>query len=117
MRPFRLPNRVLRAKNRVFGSNLDSNRVSGVWPKTEKIICINGMERWQSGRSHRTRNAAYGQPYRGFESLPLRQRPVRSRPIPSDIVTINPDLIGTSRTFSSGQVRCRLLPTSFLAYV
>jgi hypothetical protein len=21
---------------------------------------------------HRTRNAAYGQPYRGFESLPLR---------------------------------------------
>src|SRR5262249_29382497 len=31
-------------------------------------------ERWQSGRSHRTRNAAYGQPYRGFESLPLRHR-------------------------------------------
>src|SRR6266852_4387136 len=30
-------------------------------------------ERWQSGRMHRTRNAAYGQPYRGFESLPLRQ--------------------------------------------
>jgi uncharacterized protein YdeI (YjbR/CyaY-like superfamily) len=30
-------------------------------------------ERWQSGRSHRTRNAAYGQPYRGFKSLPLRQ--------------------------------------------
>jgi hypothetical protein len=24
---------------------------------------------------HRTRNAAYGQPYRGFESLPLRQLP------------------------------------------
>ena len=24
---------------------------------------------------HRTRNAAYGQPYRGFESLPLRQYP------------------------------------------
>ena len=24
---------------------------------------------------HRTRNAAYGQPYRGFESLPLRQNP------------------------------------------
>ena len=23
---------------------------------------------------HRTRNAAYGQPYRGFESLPLRQK-------------------------------------------
>ena len=30
-------------------------------------------ERWQSGRSRRTRNAEYGQPYRGFESLPLRQ--------------------------------------------
>ena len=29
-------------------------------------------ERWQSGRSRRTRNAEYGQPYRGFESLPLR---------------------------------------------
>ncbi len=32
-------------------------------------------ERWQSGRSHRTRNAAYGQPYRGFKSLPLRHLP------------------------------------------
>ena len=30
-------------------------------------------ERWLSGRKHRTRNAAYGQPYRGFESHPLRQ--------------------------------------------
>ena len=30
-------------------------------------------ERWQSGRMRRTRNAKYGQPYRGFESLPLRQ--------------------------------------------
>ena len=29
-------------------------------------------ERWQSGRMRRTRNAVYGQPYRGFESLPLR---------------------------------------------
>ena len=29
-------------------------------------------ERWLSGRKHRTRNAAYGQPYRGFESHPLR---------------------------------------------
>ena len=39
----------------------------------ELPIDFNRMERWQSGRSHRTRNAAYGQPYRGFESLPLRQ--------------------------------------------
>src|SRR5277367_36354 len=30
-------------------------------------------ERWQSGRSRRTRNAEYAQAYRGFESLPLRQ--------------------------------------------
>ena len=32
-------------------------------------------ERWQSGRSRRTRNAKYGQLYRGFESLPLRHLP------------------------------------------
>jgi hypothetical protein len=32
-------------------------------------------ERWQSGRMRRTRNAKYGQPYRGFESLPLRHFP------------------------------------------
>jgi hypothetical protein len=30
-------------------------------------------ERWQSGRMHRTRNAAYPRGYPGFESLPLRQ--------------------------------------------
>src|SRR5690242_21548842 len=34
---------------------------------------LNLAERWLSGRKHRTRNAAYGQPYRGFESHPLRQ--------------------------------------------
>src|SRR4051794_22451114 len=33
-------------------------------------------ERWLSGRKHRTRNAAYGQPYRGFESHPLRHNRV-----------------------------------------
>ena len=32
-------------------------------------------ERWQRGRMRRTRNAVYGQPYRGFESHPLRQSP------------------------------------------
>ena len=32
------------------------------------------LERWQSGRMHRTRNAEYSQGYRGFESHPLRQR-------------------------------------------
>ena len=31
-------------------------------------------ERWQRGRMRRTRNAVYGQPYRGFESHPLRHR-------------------------------------------
>src|SRR5450759_761791 len=35
---------------------------------------------------HRTRNAAYGQPYRGFESLPLRQSSRKSQEI--QIVTI-----------------------------
>ena len=30
-------------------------------------------ERWLSGRKHRTRNAAYLEGYRGFESHPLRQ--------------------------------------------
>src|SRR3954464_10811502 len=34
-------------------------------------------ERWLSGRKHRTRNAAYGQPYRGFESHPLRQKSIK----------------------------------------
>ena len=36
------------------------------------------MERWLSGRKHRTRNAAYLYGYRGFESHPLRQYPVGS---------------------------------------
>lgn len=31
-------------------------------------------ERWQSGRMHRTRNAAYLQGYRGFKSHPLRHK-------------------------------------------
>ena len=37
-------------------------------------------ERWQSGRLHRTRNAAYSQGYREFESPPLRQRIVSRHP-------------------------------------
>lgn|GEM_PF-1370565 len=32
------------------------------------------LEKCQSGRMSRTRNAVYGQPYRGFESLFFRQR-------------------------------------------
>ena len=35
-------------------------------------------ERWRSGRTHRTRNAAYSQGYRGFESLPLRQASLKA---------------------------------------
>ena len=38
------------------------------------LFAVATTERWQSGRSRRTRNAEYGQPYRGFESLPLRHR-------------------------------------------
>ena len=37
-------------------------------------------ERWPSGLRHRFAKPAYGKPYRGFESLPLRQQqPLRSR--------------------------------------
>ena len=31
-------------------------------------------ERWLRGRKHRTRNAAWAQAHRGFESHPLRHR-------------------------------------------
>ena len=34
----------------------------------------NALERCRSGRSGRTRNAVYGQLYRGFESLPFRKK-------------------------------------------
>lgn len=41
-----------------------------------QIACYNfsfgAAERWQSGRMYLTRNQAYVQTYRGFESLPLR---------------------------------------------
>jgi hypothetical protein len=46
--------------------------IVGHIPKMAENQEIAPLERWQSGRMHRTRNAAYGQPYRGFESLPLR---------------------------------------------
>ena len=41
-------------------------------------------ERWLSGRKHRTRNAAWVQAYRGFESHPLRHDP-RTADIPLKI--------------------------------
>ena len=40
-------------------------------------------ERWQSGRLYRTRNAAYGQPYRGFESHPLRHYQILEFSLPN----------------------------------
>ncbi len=45
----------------------------------ETLICKSKQvtlpsERCQSDRSDRTRNAAYGQLYRGFESRPFRQQ-------------------------------------------
>lgn len=43
------------------------------------ILARHFMERWQSGRMRRTRNAVYGQPYRGFESHPLRHVPPATR--------------------------------------
>ena len=36
-------------------------------------------ERWQSGRMYLTRNQAYVKAYRGFESLPLRQKQATPR--------------------------------------
>ena len=38
------------------------------------FFCYNtaSVERWLSGRKQRTANASYGQPYRRFESCPLR---------------------------------------------
>lgn len=39
------------------------------------------LERCRSGRSGRTRNAVYGQLYRGFESLSLRQSTMKRKAI------------------------------------
>ena len=41
-------------------------------PAASVRASLPALERWQSGRSRRTRNAEYAQAYRGFESLPLR---------------------------------------------
>ena len=42
-------------------------------PNREVFGCGKHLERCRSGRSGRTRNAVYGQLYRGFESLSLRK--------------------------------------------
>ena len=39
-------------------------------PRRQQLVTTE--ERWQSGLMHRTRNAAWVQVHRGFESLPLR---------------------------------------------
>ena len=49
-----------------------------------------GMERWPSGLRRSLGKRVYGKPYRGFESLPLRQDRVRSRPPPSARPRQNP---------------------------
>ena len=41
--------------------------------KRQISISHHDPERWQSGRMHRTRNAAWVEAHRGFESPPLRQ--------------------------------------------
>src|ERR1700682_6243858 len=56
-----------------------SKRARRLAPSKTKSYVFKQLERWQSGRSHRTRNAAYGQPYRGFESLPLRHALLAAR--------------------------------------
>ena len=47
------------------------------------------QERWLSGRKHRTRNAAYLEGYRGFESHPLRHNPVHVTLVTDQIVLKN----------------------------
>ena len=46
--------------------------LSGAPTSGRHVNSSTAPERWQSGRSRRTRNAEYVQAYRGFESLPLR---------------------------------------------
>ena len=57
-----------------YSSNkaLASTRICRYEPDRAEQAPTSKAERWLSGRKHRTRNAAYGQPYRGFESHPLR---------------------------------------------
>src|SRR5258706_14356920 len=56
---------------------------------------FNGLDRLRSGLTHRTRNAAYGQPYRGFESLPVRhlspERDMLSGDCPGPPATVSGD--------------------------
>src|SRR5690606_37036254 len=50
--------------------------ISPLDPSTKAPAAFDASaERWQSGRMHRTRNAACSQGHRGFESLPLRHPP------------------------------------------
>lgn len=55
-----------------FKQALASTRICRYEPDRARQAPTSKAERWLSGRKHRTRNAAYGQPYRGFESHPLR---------------------------------------------
>jgi hypothetical protein len=57
-------------KRRIWPCNLPVQPLSSA-PRRQRPTMT--AERWQSGRMHRTRNAAWVQAHRGFESLPLRQ--------------------------------------------
>src|ERR1700761_6761843 len=48
---------------------------------------------------HRTRNAAYGQPYRGFESLPLRQTALTCKVFANSVGVVPDSCAGSCREF------------------
>jgi hypothetical protein len=105
---------------RSFPSALASEAISGYSPPlgsqlpgdltTSSRAIRSRLERWQSGRSRRTRNAEYGQPYRGFESLPLRQPLFRRRPPSFALVPKTPVTIDIVCDFLGGVVQCRSEP-------
>ena len=70
-----LPNRKNRGECIFFGQKylFSENMSIFAVPNREVFGCGKHLERCRSGRSGRTRNAVYGQLYRGFESLSLRQ--------------------------------------------
>ena len=70
-----LPNRKNRGECIFFGQKylFSENMSIFAVPNREVFGCGKHLERCRSGRSGRTRNAVYGQLYRGFESLSLRK--------------------------------------------
>ena len=76
-----LPNRKNRGECIFFGQKylFSENMSIFAVPNREVFGCGKHLERCRSGRSGRTRNAVYGQPYPGFESLSLRNRGQRCK--------------------------------------